>query len=715
MKTYAEMQYHPTSEQLVKILMESTQNANPLFFRVMVAYYFAVVASMMRCKIKTQRKIPIPVNLYAINLATSGAGKGHATNILEEEVIDQFRINFEEITLPMQAAVSIPKLALNRSIKKASDPDMELKLVEAEYNAVGPMYFCFDSGTAPAIKDVRHKLLISQAGALNLQVDEIGTNLSGIMDILGPYLEMFDMGKIKQKLTKNTDTNKRRDEIHGLVPANFIAYGTPAKILDGGKVEQEFTGLLDTGYARRPFFGYSRTHETGPVLSPDELWAQRDANGSSQFLEDLSDQLGNLADIAFMGRTLQMSKPVELLFIEYELALRKIADSLGEHEEMKKAEITHRHSKTLKLAGAYAFIDGNNEITEDHAYQAIKLAEDSGKAFELILTRDGPHIKLAKFLAQIDAPVTQASLVEALPFYKVPGNQKTEMMQLSIAWGYQNNIIIKRKFEDDIEFFSGESLIETDLDKIVVSYSTDIASGYIPDVAKFSELHKMTQAKGYHWCTHYFNNRHRAEDNAIPGFNLVVLDVDKDLPLSTAKMLLAEYKAMFYTTKRHTDEENRYRIILPTNYILNLDAKEYKEFMKNLYDWLPFAVDDKTGQRSRKWLSSPGYYEYQNGKLLDVLPFIPKTSKNESFKKTFKGQQSLDNLERWVLNNSGEGNRNEMILKYALVLVDASWEYAAIQQGVLSLNNKMSDKLEESEIMQTIMVTVGRKLAERQP
>ena len=114
MKTYAEMQYHPTSEQLVKILMESTQNANPLFFRVMVAYYFAVVASMMRCKIKTQRKIPIPVNLYAINLATSGAGKGHATNILEEEVIDQFRINFEEITLPMQAAVSIQSVSGER-------------------------------------------------------------------------------------------------------------------------------------------------------------------------------------------------------------------------------------------------------------------------------------------------------------------------------------------------------------------------------------------------------------------------------------------------------------------------------------------------------------------------------------------------------------------------------------------------------------------------
>ena len=37
MKSFADMHYHPTSEKLVQILCDKTQNTSPLFFRVMVA------------------------------------------------------------------------------------------------------------------------------------------------------------------------------------------------------------------------------------------------------------------------------------------------------------------------------------------------------------------------------------------------------------------------------------------------------------------------------------------------------------------------------------------------------------------------------------------------------------------------------------------------------------------------------------------------------
>ena len=74
MKTYAEMEFNSTAERLVQILCEKTQNDNPLFFRVLVAYYFSMVASMMRCTIDTPDRGPIPVNLYALNLSPSGTG-----------------------------------------------------------------------------------------------------------------------------------------------------------------------------------------------------------------------------------------------------------------------------------------------------------------------------------------------------------------------------------------------------------------------------------------------------------------------------------------------------------------------------------------------------------------------------------------------------------------------------------------------------------------
>ncbi len=72
MKDISTVAYNSTSEHLVDILCKKTQNPNPLFFRVLVAYYFSKIASTMRCSIKTMDRGNIPVNAYVINLAPSG-------------------------------------------------------------------------------------------------------------------------------------------------------------------------------------------------------------------------------------------------------------------------------------------------------------------------------------------------------------------------------------------------------------------------------------------------------------------------------------------------------------------------------------------------------------------------------------------------------------------------------------------------------------------
>jgi hypothetical protein len=712
-KPVKEMQYHQTSEKLVGILCNKTQNTNPLFFRILVAYYFSMVASMMRCNIKTLDRGEIPVNMYAINLATSGTGKGHSTNILEEQVINQFRNKFTEQTFPLLAEVNLPKLAQKRAQRKGTDPDEELERTMKEFERLGPLVFSFDSGTSAAVKQVRHKLLMANAGSLNLQIDEIGSNLMGNMEVLNTFLELYDVGKIKQKLVKNTADNIRHEEIPGRTPTNMMLFGTPSRLLNGGKAEDEFYSMLDTGYSRRSFFGYAKGHTRNTELTPQEVLAQRIDTSTHEFLGELSYRLGNLADMMNMNASLAVSEEVTLLFIRYQIDCERAAENLPEHEEMKKAELSHRHFKVLKLAGAYAFVDGSPEITEEHAYNAIKLAEESGEAFQQLLTRDRPYVKLAKYIASVGRSVTQADLVEDLPFYKGSIAQKQETMQLAIAYGYQNNIVIKKTFNDGIEFLQGETLKATNLDKIRVSYSTDIAQGYKEDYAPWEQLHKLTQIAGMHWINHHVKGGHRQEDSIIPGFNIVVIDVDGGVNLSTAQMLLQEYKSMFYTTKRHTEADQRFRIILPTNFELALDVKDYKEFMANLFEWLPFEVDSATGQRARKWLSHKGNYFYQEGNLLDVLPFIPKTSKNEEHKKIINDLQALDNLERWVINTTGDGNRNKQLHRYAMILVDAGFDFEGVRQRVTSLNDKLPDRLTESELLSTILVTVGKAIAKR--
>jgi len=133
--------------------------------------------------------------------------------------------------------------------------------------------------------------------------------------------------------------------------------------------------------------------------------------------------------------------------------------------------------------------------------------------------------------------------------------------------------------------------------------------------------------------------------------------------------------------------------------------------MHNLFDWLPFKIDEATSQRARKWLSHAGHYEYSDGEVLDILPFIPKTSKNKEFRSRVLDQQGMDNLERWVLNNTGDGNRNNMLLRYAMIMVDNGFDFDQIRGRVSALNDKLADKLSDAEILSTVMVTVGKTLA----
>ena len=713
MKETSEMEYCKDSEKLVNILMKKTQNNNPLFFRVLVGYSFAKLASMMRTNINVHGRGVIPVSMYALNLATSGAGKGLSTNIIEEQVIHKFRRSFMEDTFPAIAEKNLAILANKRAAKKGEDPDEELEKVNKEFNTLGKLLFSFDSGTSPAVKQMRHILLMSSAGSINLEIDEIGSNLMSNIDVLNTFLELFDVGKVKQKLIKNTSENIRSEEIDGRTPTNMMLFGTPAKLLNGGKTEDEFHSMLETGFARRCIFGFSSKHERDTSLTPEQIYDEMGDTSDSAFLKDLSNKLQQLADMVNFETTLTMTKKVNLLLIEYKLQCEIEADSFREHEEVKKAELSHRYYKTIKLAGAYAFIEGNHEISEDNLYAAIKLVEESGNAFTDILTRERNYVKLAKYIAGIGREVTQVDLVEDLPFYKGSESQKKDMMTLAVAYGYKNNIVIKKSFSDGIEFLEGESMAVTDLNEMRISYSQDVAKDYVGETAPFDRLHELTTLSGFHYTAHQFMGGHRTGTSAIQGFNLVILDVDDGISLDTAKMLLKDYKALYATTKSHTPSKNRFRVLLPLSHMVKLSPEEYKKFMENVFTWLPFDVDTATKDIARKWESFNGHTEYVDGEVLDALLFIPQTRKAEEFNKQVLNSTSLSNLERWFFLNTGSGNRSNQLIKYALTLVDSGYTYDAVKMAVHTFNGKLKNGLSEDEINNTILVSAMRAIAKR--
>lgn len=717
------VEHHPVIKEVTDLLCNQTQNQDRPFFHTEVAYFVSKVASSMGAVLLTQDRGEIPVNLYGLLLASSGYGKGHSIFIMEQSILGPFKKRFVEETLPLVAEENMWTLARERAIRNQSDEDEEFDKVMKEYKQLGEYPFTFDSGTVPAVKQLRQKLLISKAGSINLQIDEIGSNLLGNIELLNLFLELYDQGMVKPKLTKNTAENVRGVELEGRSPANLLMFGTPSKLFDGGVTEDNFYSFLETGYGRRCLFAMG-VADNPANQDPEEVYKRlinpQNASTTRQWASTFED----LADIGLHGWKIDVPYAVGVKIMEYKLACEAAARELPEHDEIKKAEISHRYFRALKLAGAYAFIDQASELDiDEHLLPAILLVQESGESFQKILNREKPYARLAKYVASVEGEVTHVDIMENNPFYGTSGTRRNEMMNLATAWGYKNHIIIKKTYADGVEFFSGKTLKETNLDELILSWSDDYAYGYMNEAGSFDELYKITQMKGIHFLNHHLvggdsdpPQGHRHDKNIIPGFNTIVIDVDGTISVDAAVALLENYKFLLYTTKSHDDEgEHRFRMIFPINYHLELDQEDYKKFMNSFMDWLPFESDRGANQRARKWETFNGNYYYNNGPdtvVLDALDFIPQTSRNEDHKRMRQKLTSLDKLETWFAEKIVDGNRNNMMLRFAMALVDNGVSYNEVEARTIDFNKKLPEPLDEAELRRTVLVTVAKKYDE---
>ena len=718
------VEHHPAIEEIAELLSNRTQNGDKKYFRVMTAFFLAKMAASMRANVVTKDRGTIPVNVYAIALAPSGFGKGHSVNILEQELVVGFRKRFEEDTYPLKADEWLWKLAIERAAGSGLTEQEEKDKLDREFFDKGPLPFTFDSGTPEGVKQIRDKLLLSNCGAINLQVDEIGLNLINAKDILPVFLELYDQGMTNFKLTKNTQDNKRSQQIVGKTPTNAYLMGAPVALLDGGKNESDFLAFLATGYARRGLFAWGERQSQGADLTPAEIYYRKIQPQSAALVSRWAQLFSNLADPTKYGWNAEVPDDVAIALLTYQMECERLSDAFPEHAEIRRSEMRHRYFKALKLAGTFAFVDEALTMTLDHLHQAIKLVEEGGDAFERMLTREKPHVRLARFIASHDDALTHADIKEALPFYPESGSKRNDMLQLAMGWGHKNCIAIRKSFVNGIELYEGEALKKTDLTDMIFSYSTHVAYNYEVNEGPvpFAKLDVLATLPAMHWCNHAFEDGHRLTEKAIPDFNMVVVDVDGGISLETVHEMLKDRVFMTYTTKRHRQVDpktgqnygDRFRLILPLDYTLKLDKADYREFMVNVIDWLPFKVDDDaTKDIVKKWLTNEDAEVHMNleGDLLDSMKFIPRTSPNEHYRGQMQSLESLDNLERWFAQRIAPGNRNDQLAQFAFALVDTGMNYFEVEETVLAFNKKLNNPLSVDELKNTVLVTTARKIA----
>ena len=212
---YSSFTYNPLVESIVEILRTKTQNSNPTFFRLQANYFLSLVPSMLDIKVNTPITGEVPINMFAVSVANSGSGKGFSTNLLEEQILGEFREHFMYEVFPKYAQSRLDLEAIKRAqYLGISQTEAEEKL-NKEFKSYGAFKFSFSEATTPAIKQFRNKLILAKAGCVNLLIDEIGFNLDKNYEPLIAFLELYDKGLIKDKLTKNTETSTRYQELVG--------------------------------------------------------------------------------------------------------------------------------------------------------------------------------------------------------------------------------------------------------------------------------------------------------------------------------------------------------------------------------------------------------------------------------------------------------------------------------------------------------------------
>lgn len=725
MLNLANFKHHKLSETIVNDICTVIGTTEKHFFRSHLLYYFSLAASCMRIEYLQPASTTLsrPVATYAISLAPSGFGKGYSTEIIEDHIINKFRDRFLEETWPVMTEFNIAQIADFRARKYQLDPDVVRARVTKEFENMGGYQFAFTKPTDPSIGQLRRKLLMAGVGSINLQVDEIGLNFSKIKEAMPSMLELYD-GKLKNNLVVATKDRERSEMMFGRTPATMMMFGVPGPMLDEGKQEDDFIEILQIGCARRCNFvyvtedQYNREYE---FLSSQQQYELAEENAANQAYDSISEFLSELADPNKVGMKLGMSKDTAHLLFDYKNWCKKRAIELPTEQHIERIEVEHRFTKAIRAAATYAFVDNASEIAADHLEAAILFCEESGEHFSRIMHRDPPCVKLANYLGSCGHEMTKVSLRAKLPFFK-GGTKATrdEMLVEAIDWGYTNNISIKRRYSGGVEFYSGKRLESNDLSKLIISHSSDRTENYQSETISWDKVENFAKHDGLHWINHELENGfdgvgYRNNENCIAGFNMVVIDADDDVPIQTAQSLLKEYKAFYYTTKRHTPESHRYRIVLPINYTLKLDANDFAAFMENLYRWLPFQVDEQTGQRSRKWLTNKGHYLYTDGALLDALPFIPGTDRQIHTAERLVDLQDLGGIERWfILNTSKElGNRNNNLIRYALMLVDGGMDLMGIQDHVFAVNNKLDEPLLTDELIRTVMRTAAKRVGSK--
>ncbi len=230
-----------TIQKIHEVINDKIGDTDEHFMNIMIVNGLSQMATNMHINIEHFDGTKVPCNAYSVSLAPSGYNKGRLMNILEDNVFNDFREEYEDMFGSVAEANCTAK-AEQDAARKGIDFEDAMESILKRWDRLPKPLYSFSDATEAGLKAVREKYTMAGLGGTCMVIDEIAYNLPKFEDVLTSMLEVYDVAKLKDKLIK-VDSNGES----GRIPATLLMFGSPSSLLNGSKNEDDFIDMLRQG------------------------------------------------------------------------------------------------------------------------------------------------------------------------------------------------------------------------------------------------------------------------------------------------------------------------------------------------------------------------------------------------------------------------------------------------------------------------------------
>jgi hypothetical protein len=617
--------YHP----VVNELMGAIKSANPTMpeeaSAIMANYKLVSMVSNLRVKIDYNKSMGLaPVNFYGICLMDSGVGKTSSLSTLDlwyfKDVKDRLKGLYDK--------------ARKLYIEELRNSDLEDDEIGEAISALSQWTFSISSGTKEGISKLAQTLFKLKALTVGIEIDELDKYITSESELMNSLFKAYDVGEWNPKITAG---KQLEDSVYGVAP-NFFGLATPDAMLLNRDVADPFRGILASGFARRTFFYYEDSDKLPYIPTEDDyIKLEDEAVKLRENAKSLAETFKNMLHRDNLEKVI--SFPTKAKKYIYRYRSESVEKASQTQDPIMNAEYRERHFKVAKLAGAYAFIDGRDEVTIKDIDYAIYLTEHSSASLERI----GDSKSLVERLyLRVRSEEGFVHTQDMLNFGLVSKNQTTKIKEYAeeletYADVYGDIFEVMRDNNGKISAVRITQLITTNSESCIFSASMprrdgthNHDSGYKKVEIDFNSIAEwVTQEKNICYSPVAFKDGKRNNASTEAYSNLIVMDIDEGMSIDYAKEIFKDYYAIITTTRNHQKEKNgvvsdRFRVILLANKYIFTTPKKYKQLMENIQKFYDFSMDTACFDKAHIYYSNPS--EIWIGsceKKLEVSKLIP--------------------------------------------------------------------------------------------